>query len=242
MPLVQVVERTEFITRRFRYKAGEHVTLIGRTQSGKTTLAFQLLDKVSSPDLPAIVLVMKPRDAVPAQWMDKLGYKRIAHWPPITASRWDPRKPRGWVLWPKLGNIRQDDATLRKEFDAALTDSYSNSAKRSNGGRIIFADEVTGLTKDLGLEKELNSIWMRGSSMHLGLWAATQRPFYAPLYAFNGANHLFLHRDDDKRNVDRYREIGGVDPELVRQITMSMREHQFLYIRKTDHTMCVVDA
>lgn len=239
---VEVVDRQEFIQRRFRHRMGEHVTLIGKTQSGKTTLAFQLLDKVTTPALQAIVLVMKPRDAVPAEWMDRLGYRRTRHWPPLSSSRFVPKRPRGWVLWPKLGNIDRDNAVLRTEFRNALSDSYSNSARRRTGGRIIFADEVVGLTQQLKLGDELDAIWMRGSSMHLGLWVATQRPFHAPLHAYNAATHLFLHRDEDRRNVDRYRDIGGVDPDLVRDIVGTMDLHQFLYIRKTDHTMCIVDA
>jgi hypothetical protein len=100
---------------------------------------------------------------------------------------------------------------------------------------------VVGVTKELGLGPELDAIWMRGSSMGLGLWAATQRPFHAPLHAYNAPVHIFLHRDPDLRNMQRYQEIGGVDSRLVRSIVSQLQLHQFLYIRRTDYTMCVVD-
>jgi hypothetical protein len=240
--MVDVIDRQEFIHNRWKYKAGEHVTFIGKTQSGKTTLALELLDVTITPKLQTIILVMKPRDKVPAEGMKALGLKRVRTWPPPNASKWYPKPPRGWVLWPKLGNIKRDNVVLRQQFDRALTESYAAGARRNGSNRIIFADEVTGLSKELSLEPELNAIWMRGSAMGLGLWAATQRPFYAPMYAYGAAVHLFLHRDTDKRNTDRYREIGGVDPDLVRQVTNSMDEHQFLYIRRTDNRMCIVDA
>lgn len=241
---VQRVPRLDFIRSVWRYVMGEHVTFIGATQSGKTTLAFQLLDATTSTDLQGVVLVMKPKDDVPATWMKRLGYKRVNTWPPITASRFHPSKPRGWVVWPKLGDIEADDSRLRTVFHAVFRENYSGSAKRKTGGRIIFADEVTGLV-DLGghLPSDLNSTWMRGSSMRLGMWAATQRPFYAPMHAYNAARHLFLHRDDDERNLKRYTEIGGVDPALIWQVvTTQLNLHEFLYIRKTDRTMCIVEA
>ena len=63
--MVQVLSfpRDDFLSRRWRYRAGEHVTILGPTGSGKTYLGYQLLEKVATPKLPGIVLVMKPRDA-----------------------------------------------------------------------------------------------------------------------------------------------------------------------------------
>ena len=52
-----VIGREEFLADYWTYKSGEHVTLIAPTQSGKTTLAFQLLARSAGPSLPAVVLV-----------------------------------------------------------------------------------------------------------------------------------------------------------------------------------------
>lgn len=224
----------------WHYNAGEHVSFIGPTQTGKTTLAFQLLQKTTSPDLQALVLVMKPKDKVPVRMMEELGYRRVQSWPPVTATKWNPNPPSGWVVWPKLGDIDNDDVELRKVFYRALAESYSGTARKNAKDRIIFADEIVGLTKELKLEKQLKAIWMRGSSMGLGLWAATQRPFDAPLLMYNSANHIFIHKDPDRRNVERLRDMGGVNQDLIIETLASMQRHEFLYIRRSDDTMCIV--
>ena len=55
------------------------------------------------------------------------------------------------------------------------------------------------------------------------------------------AEHLFLHHDPDKRARQRFAEIGGVDPKLVEDTVMSLKQHEFLYIRRRDGAMCVIE-
>lgn len=243
MARVVVYPRDVFVQRVWKYQPGEHVTFVGKTQSGKTTLAFQLLQESCGPTLPAIVLVMKPRDSTPERWGKRLGLRRVRTWPPPIPPRFQTSRPPGWLLWPRMGDIRRDDVTLREQFDSALTESYAQAArKRGRQDRILFADEVVGLAKQLRLETELDAVWMRGSSMGVGLWAATQRPFHAPQLAYSQPVHIFLHRDPDERNRKRLREIGGVNHKTIEACFDRMAEHQFLYIRRTDYTMCIVDA
>lgn len=231
---VQSFPREEFITRRFHYRAGDHVTFVAPTQAGKTTFAFQLMDEVSSPKVPAVVLVMKPRDPVPARLTREVGYRVVRHWPPVKRP-W--ANERGWTLWPAhTFDPKIDDPRLATEFRRAILDNYKR------GNRITFGDEVYGLGK-LGLSDEMEAVWTRGSGMGNALWAASQRPRGIPLLAYSSAEHLFLGSTPDKQDRDRYAEIGGVDPDLVKQITAGMlRKYQWLYIRRTGPAMCIVEA
>jgi hypothetical protein len=233
---VDVIPRAEFLERFWDYRLGDHVTLIGPTGSGKTTLGYELLQRSSNPGLPGVVLVIKPRDATAKRWNDRLGYKIVRHWPPTDARKlWGKGTP-GWTLWPKHSfNPEQDDVLLRAEMRRCILDSYRR------GNRILFADEVVGLTEDLGLKSECRAVWMRGRSMGCGMWAATQRPFEAPLAAYSQSQHLFVHWDPDKRSRDRFKEIGGVDPGLITEIVDRLEQHQFLYFRRRDRGLAVVD-
>lgn len=245
---VEQLSRNEFINEVFapHYEAGEHVSFVGPTGSGKTTVANQMADKVATPKLPVVMLVMKPRDDTVKEWTKKLGLKKTEVWPPIMRRDWRTaftKKFRGFVFWPRhsLTDIQRDDDMLSEEFRKALAECYSR------GDRIIFADEVHGIQNDLKLKKELDAVWMRGRSMDCGLWAATQRPRNVSLNMYSQAEHLILFKTPDKRDADVYREIGGIDPDLVKTTIASLNKYEFVYIGRSkgeddEPTIAVVTA
>lgn len=230
--------REEFIAERFRYDAGEHVTILGPTGYGKTELENELIRRVASPELPAILLAAKPRDKTMTKWTAELGARRTKQWPPkfSVAERFSDNHPSVYTLWPEhTFDPDTDDAHLYEVFRSAMMESYKN------GDRIIGADELLGLT-DLGLERELRTLWTRGRSMGVGVFGASQKPTDIPTYAYGQASHLFLGNDPDKRSRDRFREIGGVDPKLVEACVSTLAKFQWLYIRRDGPKMCIVDA
>jgi len=238
------IPRQLFLDRYWRYEDGQHVTILGRTGAGKTYLGFQLLNASISKERPGVVLVMKPRDKTVVDFMTKYKLRRVKHWPPpIVRRKLD--KPRGWVLWPPLGDFDRDDEVLRSEFDRCFRESYVQAARRNGEPRALFVDEVVGVAKELRLEASLNRLWMRGRSLGIGLWAATQRPFHAPLLAYQAPEHLFIAKEPDKRNRQRLGEIGGFDSDLIESIvdpaTGVLGNHQFLYLGREEHVMAIID-
>jgi len=229
---LMTIPRAEFLAEYWAYIPGEHVTILAPTQWGKTTLGYQLLQVTTTPDLPGVILVMKPRDRVVQDWSDRLNYRIVRQWPPSFTVI----KRAGWTLWPRhTFEPDTDDAHLHHIFRRAILDCYKR------GRRVVFADEIVGLSKELGLEREITTVHMRGAAMGCGLWAASQRPYHAPLTSYSQAEHLFLGRDPDKRDRQRYGEIGGVDPQIVESETMRLEKYQWLYIRRTGPEMCIVD-
>ncbi len=231
-----VVSREEFRDQLWQYRAGQHATFLGPTGCGKTTFAYDLLGQSESPELPAIALVMKPKDDTARTWGKKLKHRKVKSWPPLP-SLWRPRKPSGFDLWPgHTFDPDRDDPRHASIFRAAILDAYKR------GNRILFADETYSLTHELGLARPLVTVWSKGRSMGCGLWAASQKPSHIPLWAYSQAQHLFLWYDPDKRAVERFSEIGGIDPKKVAAAVRGLGEHQALYIRRQPAAWCVVDA
>jgi hypothetical protein len=229
----QIIGRQDFLDRYWRYRSGEHVTLLGPTDCGKTTFGFQLLEKSATPRVPGVVLVMKPKDPTADEWRKRLDFPRVRAWPPAPSLR----RPRGWVLWPRhTFDFERDNAILRQQFRLALAHAYRK------GNRIVFGDEVYGIAAELKLSTPLIAIWSRGRSMGTGLWAASQKPSHIPLWAYSQASHLFLWNDPDKRARERFAEIGGIDPDEVVENVESLQDHQCVYIRRKPRAICIVDS
>lgn len=234
-------ERDEFVAERWDHKRGEHTTILGPTGWGKTTLAFDLLAPLSTPAEPTLVLAMKPRDKTVTDFGKKAEFRRVESWdpPPTTTSKWHPRRPAGWLLWPKwTANAEQDQAEQYHHFRKAI-----EWAMRRGGGIKVFGDELADLT-DIGLKDTVSHSLRQGRSLDQSMFCASQRPSGIPVLAYGQAMHLFIGNDTDKRNRDRYGEIGGVDKDLVIGLTSELAQHEWLYIRrargKTRERLCIV--
>lgn len=243
MPAVARFDREDFITNRFAYEKGQHLSIIGPTGNGKTTLGLQLLEATAHPDLPAVLFAMKPKDdtidkfikATKARGHD---YRKVGNWPP-PPSIWRPGKPDGWIVQPKhTFNVDVDEPNHSEVFYRALQDSYKK------GKRIVFADEAYSLDDELGLGRYLITLWTKGRSMGTGLWAATQKPTHVPTWMYSQATHVFLSYDPDKRARQRYREISGIDPDIAEHALKGLGEFEWLYLKPAGRAtqMCVVSA
>lgn len=238
---VASVDRKTFLSDIWSYKPGQHTSFLGPTGAGKTTLAYQLLRQTATKETPAVVMVMKPRDDTAERFTRSARYRKVRSWPP-PMSVWQPGKQAGYTLWPPHSHDPEDDDDRHFwTFRSVLRDTYRR------GGFTLFADEIAGLIAlpkpdgvRQGLAADLERLWMRGRSMGTGLWAATQRPAYVPLMMYDQAEHLFLAYDPDQRAQIRFREIGGVDPDLVGRVVAELPKFSWLYIRRADRTMIVV--
>jgi hypothetical protein len=237
--------RAEFLASYWNYRPGEHVSLIGPTQqAGKTRMLFDLLGATdwSWCSVPPTVLVAKPRDSTVAAGTGRLGWEVTSRWPP--RKKVFSAQPPGYAMWPKHlkdATVEQNNAHLRTAFEPAIQDHFWK------GNSLIVADEVYYLSSVLGMDDLLIRHWTQGMGMGAGLWSATQRPSGTsgkpiPGFMYNSATHTFLARDPDKRNRQRFAEIGGVDPELIEYTTMNLAPFQFLYIHRAGPYMAIVEA
>lgn len=236
---VWVFSREEFASRRFDYKAGEHVCFGGPTQRGKTTLAFTLLEYCASPSCPAYVAVSKPKDPTTEKWGKRLNFVRVSDWP--APPKLGNRHPNGYLVWPKFGNMDTDIQRCAEITRRLLKDRYTQGVRNKKG--ILVIDDTVTKSKLMGLDEEMTTILAMAGAMDIGLWAFVQKPTDSgrtSLWSFGASEHLFLTHDPDRKNQLRYDEIGGVDPKLVANTARTLKPYQFLYIKRTERFFCVV--
>lgn len=234
LPDVVRYGHAEFLDDVWRYRPGEHVTLLAPTGNGKTHLTQELLDRSATPENPSVCLIAKPRDVTVKGWVKRSGHKVVTTWP-VPPTPFQYEKPPGYVLWPRHRfDPALDDPEHHRIFRAAILDSYKR------GKRITFCDETVGL-QGLGLTGELETVWRQGRSMENGLWASSQAPIDISTYAYSQAQHMFLGYIGDKKKRERLGEISGVDEQLVRYVVARLRKYEWLYLRVEDRTMCIIE-
>ena len=241
---IWVIPKGEFARYRFDYKAGEHVVFAGPTQRGKTTLAFCLLEFAATPELPAMVAVCKPRDPVSEREGKRLGYRRVASWPvaPRFREAWEG-KPNGYLVWPKFGDLHTDHARAARITGELIGRVYTNGVHGKQA--ILVLDDTLVKSKVLKLDDQMVIILAMSGAMGVGGWFFVQKPTDSgrtAIWSYGASEHIFLFRDPDRRNRQRYDEIGGVDPDLVENVTLSLDPYQALYLKRTGSYMCVVDS
>ena len=240
----------EFVRDYWTIDRGEHVSLIGPTGTGKTTLGMKLLAGATAQhdDTTGVVLAMKPHKRPPrpgerrkvtgdetvANLTRDLGGRVLRSWPPPRLWPWE-RPPAFWTLWPEhTFDIDLDEQRHAEMFGRLLVDRYRR------GSSWVFADETYSLTHEMGLAKPLVTLWTKGRSMDTGLIGATQKPSHVPLWMYSQASHVFLWNDPDKRARQRLGEISGFDPAVIRSVVNQLNGHSCLYLRPRDRTMAIL--
>jgi hypothetical protein len=251
---IDVVPRKDFV-REFGddYGDGQHVTMIGPTQRGKSTLSGQLQHRVASPDRQVVVLHGKilHRDPVIPRLAERNGYRVIHEWPPTRIHRrpvqHSRRKVNGYILVPlqQASDARTENELLRSEFSKAIQANYQNTKKKT----ITVVDERAQAEKDLKLQNELDGPLQRGAPDNAE-WNHIQRGAWVSYHCYDAPAHMFIFHDDHLANRKRYSEFGCADPDEILYLTeqLDTREvksggtiSQCLYMRRSDRYMCIVD-
>lgn len=194
---------------RGEWKQGEHLSIIGPTGTGKTTLTIELLRIRKF----VVFVATKPADEL-VESLEHRGYVRIEAWP-----RQLPDDTPRWLLWPPGGASMDREARMRQRaiVHDALRRIFAGPRGGEPGRWCVCIDEARYVAdpKFLGLHNDINQMLIQGRSVKLSCVLGFQRPSWVPAEAYDQPSHLFIAGDNDRRNVQRFREIGGVDGERV---------------------------
>jgi hypothetical protein len=258
------LSRDEFLREYWAYEPGEHVAIAQPTGGGKSLWMYQLLRetmKTWGGHLSFRVTVPKRRDETAGTWNTALGLRETAIWPPVP----NPfrGRPPGWALWPRHldGQPGQDPRQvlaanrdhLQRHLMACAQDAYQT------GKSVYVADDIYHQAVVLEMNEFFSEMLTQGRAMECGLWGCNQKPSgtkdgSVTSFFWNQPTHYFFGYDGDKRNRDRFGEIGGVDPRYVSEVVMGLPVHNIgghnvseqLYISKAGSdghggpAMCVV--
>jgi hypothetical protein len=219
---IPVVDYTEFWDN-FHWKQSQHITIIGTTGCGKTTLELDLIQEREY----IIFLGTKEIDDTQAE-LSPLGF--------VIAN--DPKEisldiSKRWVLHPGRIKLRGETASqmkvrLKGFYQEALDYCFAQTAWA------VIIDEGRFICQVLGLKDEVSLLYLQGRSQHNSVVMGTQRPAWVALESFDAATHLFFFKDNDLKNIQRIAELAGLDKVAVMRAVPELESTeeeggQFLY-------------
>ena len=206
---------------------GEHVTVIGRTGSGKTHLALALADLRPQ----VLLLAVKRSDPLVSELAGK-GWKVTGDLgDAVRTHEGRPVHPR-LVYWPPQARAEFHDAQAR---NAALAPPMRRALAFAQNTRnwTLVVDETMHLADKLRLVHDLDELWFQGRTQKVSVVALAQRPARIPRLAISQASYLFIGIAQDKDDRDRLRDVPAAIPrELIEEgiAGLDTERHEFLFI------------
>jgi len=244
-----LVSRRAF-ARDFPYKPGEHNVFGGPSTKGKTTLAFDLMEYVCTPECPGYVAQSKPDDKVTRERGQQLGFRTVSEWPPTPklneVKAFGGQKPPGYIVVPPFGNLADDMDRCAELTERLLMERYSAGAdpRRRRPG-VLVMDDTMVKAKILHQDHNMVTILAMGAAMGLGMWIFVQRPAGSgntALWGYENATHIFLAKGGDAQMRKRYSEILGEYGPIAIPVLNQLEAYQFLYYHTSEGYLCIVDA
>lgn len=209
---------------RAEWQQGEPMTLLGRTGSGKTTAAVQVL---SVRKYVVALLTKRKDDLFPV--FKRNGYRMLKpgqDWPEVSVS------PRIAMHIAPEGLSRRDGYAQAAHIRGLLSEVWER------GNWTLYIDEIAQLSDLLKLDMELRSLWKEARSSGVTIVAGTQRPSRVPIEAYSQPRFLLLWRTNDRDQLKRLGDMNAVNPDPVRHAITNLSPHEILVVDTYTDDMC----
>lgn len=224
---------------------GDHVTFIGPTGRGKSTLLAKVLPKVVHDR----VIVLTPKGADPA--FAHLGDSATS-WPPRRRSQslverlrvaWaEPATRDEEKLWRIEVPIRQA-TDLRTVVAPIYTQVLSDTLARpeSSGDSVmVVLDDSRLVSEYMKLQELVVTNMLVGRSKRVSFVNMYQAPRWVPREGLDQAVHVVMWQNRDRDVMKRLGEIADVDPAAILSIMGGLGFHESLWIDARADTLTVV--
>lgn len=202
----------------------QHVTVLGPTGTGKSTLAMtvaQLRPYVA-------VLCAKPRDAHMKSMLRAGGYRKVDRLPEAGSGI------RRCFIWPPNTGIESHPQLAR-----AFADAYAHAYRV--GVWHLLVDEGHFQADTLRLGDRIRGAYQMGRSNGHGIILAAQRPAWLPRDIYSSADHLMIFGTNDSADLKSISGLNGVNDRVVRDCVASLdrESHRFLHVNTRTGSMTI---
>jgi hypothetical protein len=177
-----------------------------------------------------VYVFTKPEDQKLTRALQRKGYVAVPAFP-----RQPPDDVDRYLLWP-TGSGGMDPASHEAQ-QLTIRDAFYKIFNGPGGGAApgrwcICLDEARYVADPsyLGLRREVNQLLIQGRSLKIACVLNFQRPSWVPPEAYDQASHLFISNDNDRRNVQRFREIGGVDGDQLAVTVQQLEMFEWAHV------------
>jgi len=202
----------------------EHVTIVGRTGQGKTSLALDMiagrLQTISRSR--CLILANKKQDATLQTLIDRGVAAHIRRWKDLS---YEHRVKRLVVLWPPLGKASTSAAKNRPEFVEAL------DGIMAEGDWTVFVDDAWYWVEHLRLGHLLDEFWNGARSADISLVFGSTRPVWITRSATSQHSWSVAFPMGDRQDRLRMAEVMG-DRDIA-PVIEGLGPHEFLLKRTT---------
>jgi hypothetical protein len=218
LPRIEWAEFAAYFAQEYRVSArdgADHVTIIGPTSTGKSTIAMW----VAAHREWVCQFIEKPKDNELKRALSRGGYVRRDGLPDGAG------RVNRVFIWPKH-NRGEPIAEQRAQFGQAMADGYRV------GGWHFVIHEGQHMVESLGLRRQIVTSLRMGRSNANGLIVCTGRPAWMPRDIYSSATHLFLFSTNDENDLRSIGGMNGVNNKAIRAAVESLDRdaHEVLYV------------